>query len=291
MGPSSSRPVSNVDEKPNKLSELNWGYIDIDFIGKLIESKKYSIGVSNDSKTLLIFSQEPLVSIQSFFNSIQSPIQSRFNCSSEVPGVIQVNRQIGCQSRIGSGNGIMPRLNQIAWGCSSESMLMPDQIPERSKVLDVGSGNGIMARRMRDELKCDVFAIEPGIEASNVGLKDPFEESKIQIGRDKVEKLTVSEAAKQKKYLAAFDVLTVFKSNINRDSTEETIRCLPLFIKPEGVVIIHCVERDRCYYSPNGHVYLVPHLKNHFDNVTVITRNYTDVDGIIICRNPIKLPH
>lgn len=62
------------------------------------------------------------------------------------------------------------------WGCLSESMLIPSQIPCGTKVLDVGSGNGIMARRMRDELKCDVFAIEPGVEASNAGLKDPFEE-------------------------------------------------------------------------------------------------------------------
>ena len=53
--PSSSRPISNVDEQPNKLSTLNWGYIDIELIRELIESKNYSVGVSKDSKSLLIF--------------------------------------------------------------------------------------------------------------------------------------------------------------------------------------------------------------------------------------------
>ena len=100
--PSSSRPISNVDEQPNKLSTLNWGYIDIELIRELIESKNYSVGVSKDSKSLLIFSQEPLDSIQSLFDSIKSPIHSRFNCFSAFPGVIQVKRQIVTQSPIQS---------------------------------------------------------------------------------------------------------------------------------------------------------------------------------------------
>ena len=44
----SSLPVSRVVEKPNKLSMLNWGKLDTDFIGKLIESKGYSVGVSHE---------------------------------------------------------------------------------------------------------------------------------------------------------------------------------------------------------------------------------------------------
>ena len=175
------------------------------------------------------------------------------------------------------------------WGCLSESMLIPSQIPCGTKVLDVGSGNGIMARRMRDELKCDVYAIEPGVEASNAGLKDPFEESKIQIGSDRVEKLTVQEAANDKKYISVFDVVTVYKWNIPLAHKHDALKSLPLLIKPSGLVIIHSVEKERCFLGNkhDAHLYLVDTLQTLFDSVQIMTRNYQDgSDGIIVCSKP-----
>lgn len=112
---------------------------------------------------------------------------------------------------------------------------------------------------------------------------------KIQIGPDRVEKLTVQEAAKNKKFISVFDVVTVYKWNIPLAHKHEALKSLPLLIKPSGTVIIHSVEKERCFLGnkDDAPLYLVDTLQTLFDSVQVMTRDYQDRrDGIIVCSKP-----
>ena len=176
------------------------------------------------------------------------------------------------------------------WGVLSEEIKLPI-IPSSAKVLDVGSGSGIISKRMHNELGCDVYAIEPGIEACNSGNIDPFEESRKNLGVEKVEKLTLQEAVKREKYIQNFDVVTVYKYNVPLNHKEEFCAGLAQSVKPDGVVYVHSVEKERLFLSEEYRVmYLVDELKKHFHSVTFTKREYgrfNDInDGMITCRIP-----
>ncbi|MEC8677399.1 MAG: class I SAM-dependent methyltransferase [Candidatus Margulisiibacteriota bacterium] len=175
-------------------------------------------------------------------------------------------------------------------GVTSQQLQLMD-IPPNSNVLDVGSGSGIIARRMREELGCNVSAIEPGTEASNSGDRDPFVASCNELGPEYVEKLTLQEAVSQEKYQGKFDAVTVHKYNVPLAGKTSFCESLAIAVDPDGVVYVPSVERERCFYDPtNPGLFLVPELEKFFDNVSVQQRTYGHMqgcnDGIITCRNP-----
>ncbi|USE35840.1 methyltransferase domain-containing protein [Endozoicomonas sp. SCSIO W0465] len=156
---------------------------------------------------------------------------------------------------------------------------------ERKKILDIGSGSGIIARRIRDELGCDVFAIEPGLEESNGVERDPFISSCNELGQDKVEKCTLQDAIKNTKYQQAFEIVTVHKYNVNFEEKHEFVSALSKVVKPYGHVLIHTVEHERI--MENNELYLLDDLKLYFADVSYRTRSYQNGrDAIIFCYGP-----
>lgn len=177
----------------------------------------------------------------------------------------------------------------VAYGVASEHIdLSHLRGYERRKILDIGSGSGIIARRIRDELGCDVFAIEPGLEASNGVERDPFVSSCNELGKSKVEKCTLQDAIKNTKYQQGFEVVTVHKYNVNFNEQHEFIAALSKVIKSDGCALIHVVERERIMKISNYEVlYLLDNLKLYFSEVSVQTRSYQNGnDAIIRCTGP-----
>lgn len=159
---------------------------------------------------------------------------------------------------------------------------------ERKKILDIGSGSGIIARRIRDELGCDVFAIEPGLEESNGVERDPFISSCNELGQNRVEKCTLQDASKNRKYQQAFEVVTVHNYNVNLAEKQDFLAALSKVIKPDGCVLIHTVEHERIIKTRNYEVlYLLDDLKLHFAEVSFERRFYQNGgDAIIRCTGP-----
>lgn len=159
---------------------------------------------------------------------------------------------------------------------------------ERKKILDIGSGSGIIARRIRDELGCDVFAIEPSLEESNGAERDPVTSSCNELGQNKVEKYTLQEAIKNTKYQQAFEVVTVHNYNVNLTEKQDFLAALSKVIKPDGCVLIHTVEHERIIKTHNYEVlYLLDDLKLYFAEVSFERRSYQNgSDAIIRCTGP-----
>ena len=154
------------------------------------------------------------------------------------------------------------------------------------KVLDVGAGDGVNAERMRNIYKCEVYAIEPEAYSLADGI---FALCRHRLGEEKVEKLTLQEAVAKKphKYVAAFDVVTVFKYCIPLYEKESFIMALAQTIKPDGTVHITSVESQRLFKKsgPDEVFYLIDTLKKYFDDIQILDRAPTD--GVIVCRKPI----
>ena len=159
---------------------------------------------------------------------------------------------------------------------------------ERKKILDIGSGSGIIAKRIRDELGCDVFAIEPSLEESNGVERDPFISSCNELGQNKVEKCTLQEAIKNTKYQQAFEVVTVHNYNVNLAEKQDFLAALSKVIKPDGCVLIHTVEHERIIKTRNYEVlYLLDDLKLYFAEVSFERRSHQNgSDAIIRCTGP-----
>ena len=182
-----------------------------------------------------------------------------------------------------------PHFVHQRYGVSSEDIdLSHLRGYERKRILDIGSGSGIIARRIRDELGCDVLAIEPGLEASNGIEPDPFISSCNELGENKVEKLTLQEAVRNKKYQQAFKAVTVHKYNVSLHEKDHFIEALSKVIQPDGCVIIHVVEPECIMLTPNyEQLYLLNNLKHFFAAVSVKKRIYHGGrDAIIKCTGP-----
>ena len=165
-------------------------------------------------------------------------------------------------------------------------------IPKNKQVLDVGSGSGEIAARIRDERGCTLKAIEPGIEESNSDEKDPYIASCNLLGEDNVIKLTLQEAIKLEEYQHKFDVVTVNKYNVNLVETDAFVSALKTAIKENGVVLIHTVESQRVYKTLYSEpLYFMDILRKHFSDVSIRTRTYghcdTSKDAVVTCKNPI----
>ena len=196
-----------------------------------------------------------------------------------IQSFIQVNRQTVSSSSM-----------REYWGVASEKIDL-SHIPFDKYVLDIGSGSGEIAKRIRDERRCVVKAIEPGLELSNSNEKDPFVASCNLLGKENVEKLTLQDAIQNERYQNKFDVVTVHKYNVAIRDKESFIAGLKKTIKPDGIVIVHSVESERVFRTQfKKDIYLIDELKKHFNEVRVTKRKYgvTDEcrDAIVHCQNP-----
>ena len=158
------------------------------------------------------------------------------------------------------------------------------------------SGSGVVARRIRDELKCDVYAIEPGASNNSDDVREGYLASCNQLGAERVGKYTAQDAASRPEYIEQFDVVTVFKWNVPVYDARKAIHALARFIKPEGVVIVHVVERERLEKREHYEMmYLMDYLREAFEHVEEpIPRTYIKPengradDMICVCRTPTK---
>ena len=177
------------------------------------------------------------------------------------------------------------------WGVRSEEILL-DHIPSGVSVLDVGSGSGIIARRIRDEKNCNLKAIEPGIEKSNSAIEDAFDASKYQLGEETVAKLTLQDAVKHEEYRHQFDVVSVHKYNVRLTDRDAFIQASTQAIKSDGQVIIHVVERQRVVPTKGfEQLYMLPTLEEFFHEVNLNIRETSGevLDAIIVCKRPKSL--
>lgn len=154
-----------------------------------------------------------------------------------------------------------------------------------AKVLDVGAGRGVIAARIRDELGCDVYALEPSFVRST-----DYDECVAQLGSEHVDKMTLQEALENnpEKYTQAFDAVVVFKYNVSYLDKETFIKGLTQVIKPDGIVYITSVERGRFELQKYAEgLYLTDTLRKYFSNVSFIERRKLHgADLLATCRAP-----
>ncbi len=179
----------------------------------------------------------------------------------------------------------------LTLGVSSENLKFPTElIPKGSKVLDVGSGSGVISARMRDELGCIVTGLECGQEESNAG-GCSIESSQRMLGKENVIVSTLQAYANSHQ-CRKFPVVTVFKYNVPLNQKVEFCKALTRVVERDGVVIIHVVERERAFRDPsNLHLFLIDELRLNFNDVTITERHYgygptSSGDILIKCRDP-----
>ncbi|EKD74279.1 MAG: hypothetical protein ACD_45C00011G0001 [uncultured bacterium] len=177
---------------------------------------------------------------------------------------------------------------EVTLGIREENVLLPI-IPVASKVLDVGAGTGFLSQKIRDTLRCDVYALEPSFE-SHSSDRSGYALCVEKLGVDHVEKLTLQDALTQHpdKYFQAFDVVTVFKYNVPYAQKESFIAALAHIVKPGGVVYITSVEKERFTFSSSWDVaFLTPAVQKYFGNVAFVTREgNAGADQLMTCTAP-----
>ncbi|MFN7662972.1 MAG: class I SAM-dependent methyltransferase [Alphaproteobacteria bacterium] len=175
-------------------------------------------------------------------------------------------------------------------GCIALHIQLPSIAP-KSKVLDVGAGDGTVAQRMRDTFSADVYALEP-----NTGSILGFESCVEKLGSRQVKKLTLQEALTQypDDYTQAFDVACVFKYCVPAKDKEDFIKFLSQTIKLSGVVYITSVEWARVQKEEsNESLYLIDTCKKYFENVSwSVRKGPFDLpqDVLITLRSPYPWP-
>lgn len=103
-----------------------------------------------------------------------------------------------------------------------------------------------MTQRLRDELGCDVYALEPGI-----GVTDGYVGCVERLGNAHAYNLTLHDAVTShpESFIGQFDAITVFKYDIHPNIKDKFANDLATCLKPDGVLHITSVERDKLYYS------------------------------------------
>jgi len=196
-------------------------------------------------------------------------------------GMVEIDLlAISSSSKIQVKESFQPFEKQL-WGVLAEEVKIDDFIPFGSTVLDVGSGDGTITQRIRDERYCHVKALEPDINC--------LSQLQAKLGPGNVDALTLQDAVEKGFYQKQFDYVTVFKYNVPLAQKDSFCAVLAKAVKPKGLVIIHSVEKERLYFSKNdAHLYLLDELKKHFNDVQVESReygkNWGSRDGLIKCR-------
>ena len=181
-------------------------------------------------------------------------------------------------------------MNLANWcGVRAEDTVLPDFL-RNTKVLDVGAGQGVVTERMRDECGADVFALEPCIE-----YEEGYDVCVKRLGEDRVYKLTAQEAIEKHPEIfeGAFDVVTVFKYNVDSVEREKFIKALALLVKPQGLVYITSVERCRLFFEANSgeRPFITEMLEQYFNNVYIAKLQSNEYDhpysyGAVTCSGP-----
>ena len=154
-------------------------------------------------------------------------------------------------------------------GLCEEYVQLPG-IQAGSKVLDVGAGTGLIAKRIKNSLSCDVYALEPSLENAS-----DFASCIENLGEDNAEQLTLQEALTKypQKYFQAFDAVCVFKYNVPVKEKEDFIRALSQVVKHDGKVYISSVELERFTLEEHSEImYLTDTLMKYFGNGSFVTR-------------------
>ncbi|MCF6767195.1 class I SAM-dependent methyltransferase [Thiotrichales bacterium 19S11-10] len=169
-------------------------------------------------------------------------------------------------------------------GIREEHTQLPFVI-EGSKVLDVGAGSGLISEKMRDQYKCEVYALEPCYERSS-----SYDQCVSRLGGDYVKKLTLQEAIIKNPdmYRHGFDVVTVFKYNVPLKERDDFLKALAQTVKPGGEVYITSVEPERFILTKDHEVvFLIDHLKNYFNDVSFSRRDSEKGrDWLATCKSP-----
>jgi ubiquinone/menaquinone biosynthesis C-methylase UbiE len=99
--------------------------------------------------------------------------------------------------------------------------------------------------------------------------------------------LTAQEASVQ--YPSTFDVVTVFKYNVNFREKEAIAASFSRIVKADGVVIITSVEKQRCYKGLDPALYIGDAPQRCFQIIEVKQVDYSPKaqEWLILCRKPI----
>ncbi len=184
----------------------------------------------------------------------------------------------------------------LCLGFNSENLQFPTElIPKKSKVLDVGSGSGVISAQMRDKLKCIVTGLECGREKTYTG-RCSIESSQSILGKENVVVSTLQAYANSHQ-CRKFPVVTVFRYNVPTNQKVKFCEALTRVVERNGVVIIHVVERERAFRDPsNLGLFLIDELRLNFNDVTITKRHYgygptSSNDILIQCRDPKASAH
>ncbi len=151
-----------------------------------------------------------------------------------------------------------------------EAYVQLPEIQTGSKVLDIGAGTGLLAKRIKNSFSCNVYALEPSLENTS-----DFASCVDNLGEDHVKKLTLQDALEKypEEYFQAFDVVCVFKYNVPCAEREDFIRALVQVVKHDGTVYISSVEPERFTLKQHREMmYLTDTLRKYFDDVSFVTR-------------------
>ena len=151
-----------------------------------------------------------------------------------------------------------------------------------AKVLDVGAGDGYMTQRLRDELGCDAFALEPSVGG--------YQECVKRLGKDHAFNLTLQKAVESdpENFVGKFDALTVFRYNIAVQSKEKFAEVLAQCLTPNGRLFITSVEEERIKFNSSAEgPYIIDSLGKYFGQVVVKDVSIKNCTyGVVECGEP-----
>lgn len=124
-----------------------------------------------------------------------------------------------------------------------------------------------MTQRLRDELGCDAYALEPGIE-----VRDGYSSCVEKLGRGHAYNYTLQEATQEHpdEFIEQFDAVTVFKYNIPGKDKYEFAHALAKVLKPGGTLHITSLEQDRIniFGQANPGAFILDALSACFEHVS-----------------------
>lgn len=146
-----------------------------------------------------------------------------------------------------------------SWGISSDQQLLPTIPLSNKKILEIGPGDGCIIKKLLKVVnKKDIYAIQPkDAECSRYNdiikkeLGENFFETKLEDLKTDIK----------------FDLILIYKWNINYDDTKQFIEKLKNFLNVNGNIYITSVEKERLYLnlrSPYANLYLIDKLEKYF---------------------------
>jgi cyclopropane fatty-acyl-phospholipid synthase-like methyltransferase len=215
---------------------------------------------------------KPLFLLTDNSNDIDSHISTQEK--NQIPAISSFFHPPQTEEKSSNYTGILP-----------ENVILPN-FKADTKVLDVGAGDGYMTARLRDELGCDAYALEPNIE-----VKEGYASCVKRLREDHTFNLTLQDAVDQypEKFIGQWDAITVFKYNIPGEIKDDFAKQLATCLKPDGILFITSLEEDRVRYNSDSgeHPFIMDSLKRYFNFVQlrdVVTAHCRY--GVVECTGP-----